>query len=219
MTRVGVVDHGAGNLVSVRAALARVGANVSLVRRPDDLESLAGIVVPGVGASAPAMSRLRRLGLAGAIPDAVAGGALYLGICLGMQLLFEWSEEDGARGFGVLPGAVIRLRDAPRLPHIGWNEVRVVRPHALVEGVASPRTCYFVHSYAPDPADSSIVVAETEYTSPFPSVLASGRYLGVQFHPERSDVDGLAILRNFVRLAGGGEAEASPALVAAAAAS
>ena len=216
MTRVGVVDHGAGNLVSVRAALEHARGVVSLVHDPDDLEELDGIVVPGVGASGPAMARLRRLGLADAIPQAVSRGALYLGICLGMQLLFERSEEDGARGFGVLPGVVTVLRDAPRLPHIGWNEVAVVRPHPLVEGLSPDASCYFVHSYAPA-ADPEIVVAETDYGAAFPSVVASGRYLGVQFHPERSDVDGLTILANFVRLAAARREPAAERIAAGAA--
>ena len=217
MTRVAVIDHGAGNLVSVRHALARVGASVSVVQRADDLDGAQAIVMPGVCASGPAMARLRRSGLADAIPEAVSGGALYLGICLGMQLLFERSDEDGARGFGVLPGIVTRLRDAPRLPHIGWNQVAVARQHPLGAGLPADASCYFVHSYAPSPEDPAIVVAETDHGARFPSVVASGRYLGVQFHPERSDVDGLTILANFVRLAGA-ETDARPATARPAAA-
>jgi glutamine amidotransferase len=221
MTRVAVVDYGAGNMVSISRALAVVGAEVVIARRPADLAGARGLVVPGVGASGPAMRRLARIGMVQAIGDAVRGGATYLGICLGMQLLFERSEEDGARGLGLLPGVVQTLPDAPRLPHIGWNPVEIApvdasgNPHPLLAGVPSGAACYFVHSYAPVPTDPSIVIARTEHGGRFVSAIAHDRLLGVQFHPERSGAVGLRILRNFVRLAAGESASATTAEAAA----
>jgi glutamine amidotransferase len=202
MTRIAVVDYGAGNLVSIEHALARVGADVRRVSRPADLAGAAAVVVPGVGASGPAMARLRRRGLERAIREAVADGCWYLGICLGLELLFQRSDEDGAEMLGLMAGDVVRIPAAPRLPHIGWNTLDRVRPHALLDGVPDGAPAYFVHSYAGSPSDRSVVVAETEHGGRFASVVASGRILGIQCHPERSGVDGLRILANMVGLAG-----------------
>ncbi len=204
MTRVALIDYGAGNMVSITHALERVGADVRVATRAGDLVGADAIAVPGVGASGPAMRRLRRLGLARAIPAAVSDGALYLGICLGMQLLFERSEEDGADGLALLGGIVRKIPAAPRLPHVGWNELEHVGVHPVLEGVPERAACYFVHSYSAEPADRSAVVAVTEHGGRFPSVIASGRLVGVQFHPERSGAEGLRILANAVRLAARG---------------
>ena len=135
-TRVAVIDYGAGNLVSIRNALALLGADARLATGPTDLEGADAILVPGVGASAPAMGRLRRQGLVDPIRDAVAAGAWFVGICLGMQLVFERSEEDDARMLGLLTGDVVRLEQAPRLPHIGWNTLEIRRRHPVLEGLA-----------------------------------------------------------------------------------
>jgi glutamine amidotransferase len=159
--------------------------------------------MPGVGASAPAMGRLRRLGLVGPLVERVRGGTWYLGICLGMQLLFERSAEDGARMLGLLPGSVERIPEAPRLPHIGWNRLEVRRSHPVLAGLADGTPAYFVHSYAPVPADAADVVAETEHGGRFASVVARDRIIGVQFHPERSGDDGLRMLANTLELVRG----------------
>jgi imidazole glycerol phosphate synthase glutamine amidotransferase subunit len=163
------------------------------------------LVVPGVGAPAPAMRRLARHGLLEAIRDWIADDRPCLGICLGLQLLFEASDEDGARMLGVLPGRVERLRDAPTLPHIGWNQVELRCPHALFSGIATGTDFFFVHSYAGVPGGGAedLVVAETRHGSPFVSAVARGHLLGVQFHPERSGADGLRLLANFVASAAG----------------
>ena len=211
--RLAVVDYGAGNLVSITQALETVGASVTVARSPNELQGVDGIVVPGVGASGPAMQRLRRRGLDLAIRDAVKAGTWYLGVCLGMQLLFDQSEEDGARMLSLLPGIVVLIPDAPRMPHIGWNSIEIVRPHPLLDGLRDGAPAYFVHSYAPQPTDGAVIVAETEHGGRFASVIASGRLLCVQFHPERSGDDGLRILRNFVGLVAGAAALVSnPAL-------
>ena len=202
MTRIAVVDYGAGNLVSIEHALAHVGAEVCRVTRAADLHGVDAIVVPGVGASGPAMTRLRRRGLDDAIRESVASGTWYLGICLGLQLLFDRSDEDGAMLLGMVPGVVRRIPNAPRLPHIGWNGLEQVREHRLMDGIADGAPAYFVHSYAGVPTDETIVIAETEHGGRFPSVIASGRLLGIQCHPERSGADGLHILANLVGLVG-----------------
>ena len=200
---VAVVDYGAGNLVSIEQALTHVGARPWRARRASDLAGAAALVVPGVGAAGPAMARLRRGGLVTPIRDWIAAGRPFLGICLGLQLLFESSDEDGARTLGVLPGASRRLVDAPTLPHIGWNQVVRRWRHPLFEGLATDADLYFVHSYAGAPAAlaADAILAETEHGRPFVSAIARDNLLGVQFHPERSGVDGLRVLSNFVRLA------------------
>jgi imidazole glycerol-phosphate synthase subunit HisH len=200
---VAVVDYGAGNLVSIEQALTQVGAHPRRARTPADLAGAEALIVPGVGAAAPAMARLRRNGLVEPIRDWIAAGLPFLGICLGLQLLFESSDEDGAQTLGVLPGASRRLRNAPTLPHIGWNQVRRRRTHPLFDGLADDADLYFVHSYAGAPGDDAedAILAETEHGHAFVSAIARANLLGVQFHPERSGTDGLRVLSNFVRLA------------------
>lgn len=201
--RVAVIDHGAGNLVSIRQGLAAVGAHPVLARRPPDLLGAAAVVLPGVGAAGPAMARLRRRDLLAPLVDWLAADRPFLGICLGLQLLVDGSDEDGSAGLGVLPGRAVLLRGAPRVPHIGWNEVRLRRPHPAFARLPSPVHQYFVHSYAVEPAPGSeqLVLAETRHGRPFASAVARGRLLGVQFHPERSARDGLALLAGFVGMA------------------
>lgn len=203
MSRVVVVDYGAGNLVSIAQALESLGAGVVLARRPADLRGAAAVVVPGVGASLPAMRWLARSGLDTGLHEAVAAGVPYLGICLGLQLLFEGSDEDGAAGLGVLRGRVRQLEAAPRLPHMGWNAVERRRRHPLFAGIAPDAPFYFVHSYAGAPADPALVVATTEHGGRFASAVAAANVVGVQFHPERSGRDGLALLGNFLAIATG----------------
>jgi imidazole glycerol phosphate synthase glutamine amidotransferase subunit len=204
--RIAVVDYGAGNLVSIDQALTTVGAEVRIARGPEGFEGVDAVIVPGVGAARPAMRRLARAGLLEPIRSWLAADRPYLGICLGLQLLYETSDEDAVRMLGVLPGRVQVLRDAPTLPHIGWNQVELRCPHPLFAGIASGTDLYFVHSYAAVPASNADdgVLAETRHGAPFVSAVARGRTLGVQFHPERSGTDGLRLLANFAALAGAG---------------
>ena len=213
--RIAVVDHGAGNLVSIRNALELLGAQVRVATTAHDLDAADAILVPGVGASAPAMARLRRQGLAGAIVELVRAGTWYIGICLGLQLLFERSHEDDARMLGLLRGDVERIPGAPTLPHIGWNRLDAKRSHPVLDGLADGTPAYFVHSYAPVPADDSVVVAETEHGGRFASLVASERIIGFQFHPERSGDDGLRMLRNAIALVAAQRASLQPAPEAA----
>jgi imidazole glycerol-phosphate synthase subunit HisH len=198
--RVAVVDYGAGNLVSIRNALSQLGAEVRVAERPDALDGVEVILVPGVGASEPAMARLRHQGLERPIIDRVRAGTWFIGICLGLQLLFERSHEDDAEMLGLLRGDVELISDAPSLPHIGWNRLEIKRDHPVLAGLADGTPAYFVHSYAPVPADPGIVVAETEHGGRFASLVAADRIIGFQFHPERSGDDGLRMLANTLAL-------------------
>jgi imidazole glycerol-phosphate synthase subunit HisH len=200
--RIAVVDYGAGNLVSIDQALARVGATVTIVRDPDGLRGVDAVVVPGVGAAEPAMARLEAHGLAEPLRAWLARGRPFLGICLGLQLLFEGTDEDGATTLGAIPGRTVRLRDAPRLPHIGWNQVDPVRRHPLFDGIVAGADFYFVHSFAGEPAAGArdLVLATTEHGRAFASAVGRDALVGVQFHPERSGRDGLRLLANFVDL-------------------
>ena len=201
--RFAVVDYGAGNLVSIEQALTRVGADVTVARDAAAFAGADALVVPGVGAAAPAMERLGAAGLVEPIRAWIASGRPYLGICLGLQLLFEGSDEDGAVTLGTIAGRTTRLLDAPTLPHIGWNQVERIREHAAFAGIAPDADFYFVHSYAGAPVGPDAeraVLARTTHGRPFVSAIARGDLIGVQFHPERSGDDGLRLLANVVAL-------------------
>jgi glutamine amidotransferase len=198
---IAVVDYGAGNLVSIEQALTRVGATVTVARDAEALRGADALVVPGVGAALPAMERLARAGLVAPILEWIGAGRPFLGVCLGLQLLFDASDEDGAETLGVIAGRTVRLEDAPTLPHIGWNQVQRRGQHPLFEGIDDGADFYFVHSYVGVPTDDAVIAATTEHGRPFVSAVARGPLLGVQFHPERSGDDGLRLLANFVDIA------------------
>ncbi len=200
--RIAVIDYGAGNLVSIEQALTTVGAEVVLARDAESIRGADAMVVPGVGAAEPAMDRLATRGLTEPIRAWIAVDRPFLGICLGLQLLFDGSDEDGATTLGVIPGRTARIEDAPTLPHIGWNQVGWTRPHPLFDGIDDGADFYFVHSYVgvPDDAGHDVVLATTDHGGPFVSAVGRGSLLGVQFHPERSGHDGLRLLANFVDL-------------------
>lgn len=210
MIRIGVADYGAGNLVSICRALEVIGAEPAIVRGPAALRATDGLVVPGVGAAGPAMERLQRRRLVEPIQTWIEAGRPFLGICLGLQLLFDGSDEDGALTLGLLAGRTVELRGAPTLPHIGWNTVDRVTEHPLFDGIAPAAAFYFVHSYVAEPADRNLVIAEAEHGARFPAAIARGNLLAVQFHPERSGPDGLRLLANFAGIVAG-----SPAVLAA----
>jgi imidazole glycerol-phosphate synthase subunit HisH len=197
---IAIVDYGMGNRRSVEKALEHVGARPLLTADHAALRAADGIVVPGVGAFPEAMRRFRAAGLDELVRERAAAGVPVLGLCLGMQLLFESSaEHEGAAGLGLLPGDVTSLR-APRVPHIGWNLVTFERPGALTEGLGAAAAFYHVHSLACRPAEEGDVVGRGEYGERFVSIVERGNVMGVQFHPEKSSRDGLALLHNFARV-------------------
>ena len=216
--RIGVVDYGMGNRRSVQKGLEHVGSRASITRDLRELEACDGLVVPGVGAFPLAMRNLHELGLAPLIRARAAEGVPLLGICLGMQLLLERSEElEPTAGLGLIRGEVTWLNtDGLRVPHIGWNEVSFARPSVLTAGLPE-RGCpfYHVHSLAPRPAEPADVVGTTEYGELFATIVERGSVFGVQFHPEKSSAHGLRLLSNFVALcAERAAAAASPAAAA-----
>ena len=194
---IAVVDYGMGNRRSVEKALEHVGARPRITADHDTIRAADGVILPGVGAFPQAMRNIRAAGLDAVIRERADAGVPVLGLCLGMQLLFETSEEhEGAAGLGLLPGSVTALR-APKIPHIGWNLVGFERPSALTEGLGYAAAFYHVHSLACRPAEPGDVVGRGEYGERFVSVVERGNVMGVQFHPEKSSRDGLALLRNF----------------------
>ncbi len=211
---IAVVDYGMGNRRSVEKAFEHVGARAVISRDPALLLKADGLVVPGVGAFPVAMGNLRELGLLDLIRGRAAHGTPLLGICLGMQLLFERSEELGqTAGLGLIPGAVTRLRTGGlRVPHIGWNEVTFERESPLTAGLpAGGCPFYHVHSLAARPSDPRVVVGSTEYGERFATIVAEGAVFGVQFHPEKSSSHGLRMLGSFARLCAQQTVTARPA--------
>jgi len=196
---IALIDYRAGNLRSVEKALQRVGAQVVVTSRPEDVQVADQIVLPGVGAFGDGMAALHELGMVDAIFRAIDEKKPLLGICLGMQLLFERSEEMGEHaGLGVLPGAVLRFSEPGlKIPQIGWNQVWPDGEWPLLAGLEPGFFAYFNHSYYCD-ADPKHVMARTDYGLHYASVVGSGRIYGAQFHPEKSQLVGLNILRNFV---------------------
>ena len=193
---IAIVDYGMGNRRSVEKAFAHVGAEAVITRDADVIRAAAGVVVPGVGAFPQAMRNLAELGLGDVVVECAEVGTPLLGICLGMQLLFDSStEHEGATGLGLLPGEVTVL-DSPRLPHIGWNLVTMRRPARLTEGLGDA-AFYHVHSLACRPSETDVIVGTAEYGETFTSIVERDNVFGVQFHPEKSSRDGLALLRNF----------------------
>lgn len=198
--RVAIIDYGAGNLRSVQKALACVGLDAEIVDRPSPLAGVDAVILPGVGAFGPAVAKLRNRGFDGVIRDVVSRGAPLLGLCLGMQLLFEESTEDGFhRGLGLLPGRVERLPGGLKIPHMGWNQLDIRRPAPLLENLPNGSYVYFVHSYYAVPGEEGIVSATTTYGVEIPAVVGRGVIWGCQFHPEKSSKVGLQILSNFRR--------------------
>lgn len=192
--RVALVDYGAGNLRSIGRALAHVGTRPVTVRAPS-AEPFDAIVLPGVGAFGAAMARLEEAALPAWIVERAASGTPLVGICLGMHLLYERSEESpGAPGLMLFRGSVRRLPQGEKVPHMGWNLLRVVRPSPIAAAFAPGAYVYFVHAYVVDPADRRTVVATSRHGVEFPAVVAEGRVAGLQFHPEKSGAAGVAML-------------------------
>jgi glutamine amidotransferase len=199
-----VVDYGMGNLKSVLNAFAKLGAEVAVSGDPRAVEDASAIVVPGVGAFGRCMENLEERGLAPAIRDHLRRKKPYLGICLGMQVLFESSEEaPGVKGLGVIRGNVPRFTGSMKVPHMGWNSITIRKESPILKGVAPGDFFYFVHSYYCAPDDRSVIATTTDYDGPFASSVDTGSLFACQFHPEKSQRVGLTLLKNFLALAEG----------------
>jgi glutamine amidotransferase len=200
---IAIIDYQMGNLRSVQKGFEKVGHEATITSDPAELAKADKIVLPGVGAFGDAMAELRRRDLVEPIRDLVASGKPFLGICLGLQLLFDVGYENGEHaGLGILRGKVVRF-DVPadfKVPHMGWNQLSIRRPAPLVAGLADGVYCYFVHSYFVVPDDPAVVATETSYSSPFCSMIWRDNLLATQFHPEKSQSDGLQMLKNFAEL-------------------
>ena len=201
---IAIVDYRAGNLTSVRLAFETIGAEAAPTSDPAAIRAAERIVFPGVGAAGSAMANLGALGLAPVLRERVAAGVPFLGICLGTQILFDRSEEDGGTAcLGLLRGEARRFvprTRADKIPEMGWNQARFERPHPLLEGIPDGADFYFVHSYYPAPADPADAVCTTEYAGTrFASMVGRGNLAATQFHPEKSGRAGLRLLENFAR--------------------
>jgi len=205
---IAIVDYGMGNLRSVQKAFEHVGASAQIVTRPEQLADATKVVLPGVGAFRDAMIHLQERGLVEPVVEAARSGRPFLGICLGLQLIFDVSYEDGEfRGLGIVPGRVVRF-DFSRLPqgrelkvpHMGWNQVQWNRTCPLTQGLTTGRHFYFVHSYYVEPADPSVSYGMCNYGYDFTAMIWRDNLYATQFHPEKSQKVGLAMLKNFAAL-------------------
>ena len=195
---VAIIDYGVGNLRSVEKAFAATGCQAIISDDESVLREAERLVLPGVGAFAACMKALKERGFDRLVKEKVSEGTPLLGVCVGMQLLFDESEEFGStQGLGLLRGSVRRFRGELVVPHIGWNRIQQTRSHKLFAGIEDRSFCYFVHSFYCEPGDARVVVGETEYGVRYASVVAEGNVCGVQFHPEKSQDVGLRMLKNF----------------------
>ncbi|HIE12062.1 MAG TPA: imidazole glycerol phosphate synthase subunit HisH [Desulfotomaculum sp.] len=198
---IAVIDYGMGNLRSVEKGFVKTGFEAKVVSEPEAVARAAGVVLPGVGAFADAMSNLRSSGLLEVVVRTLESGKPFLGICLGLQLLFEASEEwQETPGLGFFRGRVRRLPEGVKVPHMGWNELILTRPTPLFAGIPDRTRFYFVHSYYADPRDRAVILGETDYGVRFTVAAGRERVFGIQFHPEKSSSWGLQVLANFGKL-------------------
>ena len=198
MPEAAIFDYGVGNLLSLKTALEKVGIDAKITVSPRHLSSSDAIALPGVGNFSAAAAKLDAVEQT--ILDAVESGKPLIGICLGLQLFFSESEEGRGEGLGLFEGKNVWLKGVVKVPHMGWNTLRIVKPTELFEAVANESYVYFVHSLYPVPSDKEIVATETEYGTTFTSAIASKNVFGTQFHPEKSGNIGLKILKNFAKI-------------------
>ena len=201
-----IIDYGAGNLRSVVNAVRRSGCQPKITSVPDEVINAKAIILPGVGAAADTIDSLKRLGLVSPIRHFIAENRPFLGVCIGLQILFDGTEEGGWHEcLGIIPGVVRRLPLGLKIPHMGWNQVRQKVSHPIFDGVPDEANFYFVHSYYVEPEDGSLIAGETEYGISFCSVIAKDNLVATQFHPEKSGEVGIKIYDNFIKIALGAE--------------
>jgi glutamine amidotransferase len=200
---IAIIDYGMGNLRSVQKGFEKVGHQAVVTSDPAQVAAAEKVVLPGVGAFEDCIAELRRRDLVRSVHAAIDAGKPFLGICLGLQLLFDVSYENGRHeGLGIFPGEVVRF-DLPReyaVPHMGWNQLSIRRPAPILAGVAAGTYVYFVHSYYVVPKDAEVIATETDYGKPFCSMVWRDNVFATQFHPEKSQAEGLCILKNFAEL-------------------
>jgi len=196
-----IVDYQAGNLRSVVRALEAVGAHPSITSDPEEVRQARAVVLPGQGACDSAMVALEASQLTSAVKEFIQSERPFLGVCLGLQLLLDFTEEGNVPCLGIFPGRVRRLPPGLKVPHMGWNQVHVVKDHPVLRDIPQDSYFYFVHSYYADPEDPSLVAGTTSYGLSFCAAVAHGRLVATQFHPEKSGLTGLQIYRNFVAYA------------------
>ncbi|MGH9921668.1 MAG: imidazole glycerol phosphate synthase subunit HisH [Nitrososphaerales archaeon] len=197
MVRVAIFDYGSGNLFSLKAALERLGASVEIVTKLENLDRFDGLVLPGVGNFDPAIKSIKDYRKE--LEKVIEAGMPMLGICLGMEMLFNKSEEGKLKGLSILDGDVVMLPKKVKIPHMGWNNLNIVGKSKLLQGLKDNAWVYFVHSYRAKPKDRDIVVANSEYGTEFPAVIEHENLFGTQFHPEKSGDVGAVMLKNFLR--------------------
>jgi glutamine amidotransferase len=200
---IAVIDYGAGNIRNVVNALNKLGYQVNLTSNPDEVLSADIVILPGVGAAGDTVSSLKKLNLVEPVRRVIAENRPFMGICIGLQVLFTETEEDmGQKCLDVFPGVVTRFPEGRKIPHMGWNQVKQKIDHPVFEGIPDNANFYFVHSYYVNPEDKSLIAGTTEYGVVFCSIIAAGNVIGTQFHPEKSGDVGLRIYDNFLRYAG-----------------
>lgn len=196
-----IIDYGMGNLRSVQKGFEKVGFNAKITSNPEEVIAAPAVVLPGVGAFKDAMDNLKETQMIDAIKEVVKKGKPFLGICLGLQLLFSESEEWGIhKGLDIVEGRVTRLPEGVKIPHMGWNEIEMVNESPIMKGIDSGSHFYFVHSYYVEPVNPKVVTCQTEYGIKYTSIIKQDNVFGIQFHPEKSSTLGLKILKNFGEL-------------------
>ena len=199
---IAIIDYGAGNIRSVCNAISKLDYQPKVISLPDDVLAARAVILPGVGAAADTMDSLQRLGLVKPLRQYITEGRPFLGVCIGLQVLFSGTEEGGwCKCLGIITGTVQKLPSGLKIPHMGWNQVRQTDTHPVFTGIPDEANFYFVHSYYVRPNDTSLVAGETEYGILIPSIIARGNLIATQFHPEKSGEIGLKIYDNFVRMA------------------
>ena len=198
MVKVAIFDYGAGNIFSLKNSLEKNDAQVDIITSFDNVNSYSGLLMPGVGNFDPAIKSIRDYSKTDFV-DFVKDGIPVLGICLGMEMFFQKSEEGKEKGLGVIDGEVILLPQEMKIPHMGWNDLQIDRPSKLLEGIPNKSWAYFVHSYRVKPKNEQVVVADSDYGIKIPAVIEYKNFFGTQFHPEKSGNLGSLMIRNFLR--------------------
>jgi len=197
---IAVIDYGAGNIRSVVNAVSRLGYRPLVTDKPGDVLAAALVILPGVGAAADTVAGLKARGLVEPVKQVIEEGKPFLGVCIGLQILFDYTEEGGGTGcLGIIPGKVRRIPPGLKVPHMGWNQVEYRVSHPVFEGIPDGTDFYFVHSYYAEPEDKSLIIGETGYGVKICSAVARGNLVAVQFHPEKSGEPGLKFYGNFIR--------------------